>query len=470
LLVSYGYFFPRWADWNQNSRLDLTMAIVESGSLAIDAYHMNTGDKLYVEGHYYSDKAPGLSFAAVPVYAALRPILTNPLITPLLERMGRGSALADTLNPEGSGVNLEKVRFAIAQYVLTLALVSLPSALLGVLLYRFLAQLTLQPLPRLVLVLAYGLGTVAFPYSTGFYSHQPGAVLTFSAFWLIFTGEGESLKDWRLWLAGALLGYAMLTEYQTGLIAVVLGVYAVVRRRDWKAGLLLALAALPSILVLMLYNQARFGAPLELGYKYHATFTQHAQAGFAGLAGFSWSALGDVTVSPRKGLFFRAPFLLFAPLALVGLWRSRRFRLEALCSLLIAAGYFGYAASFYDWGGGHTAGPRYLVAMLPFVVFPLISLFEAPRWRWLTLLLSAVSIVITGAETVAGQHFPYQQVTDPWGQYIWPSWQAGDIARNLGTILGLHAWYSLMPLLAVVGGLLWMLIRRREAQSLAPLP
>jgi hypothetical protein len=108
--------------------------------------------------------------------------------------------------------------------------------------------------------------------------------------------------------------------------------------------------------------------------------------------------------------------------------------------------------------------------MLPFVVFPLISLFEAPRWRWLTLLLSAVSIVITGAETVAGQHFPYQQVTDPWGQYIWPSWQAGDIARNLGTILGLHAWYSLMPLLAVVGGLLWMLIRRREAQSLAPLP
>jgi hypothetical protein len=32
LLVCYSYFFPRWADWNQNSRMRLTMAIGDTTS------------------------------------------------------------------------------------------------------------------------------------------------------------------------------------------------------------------------------------------------------------------------------------------------------------------------------------------------------------------------------------------------------------------------------------------------------
>ncbi len=56
LLLCYGYFFPRWGDWNQNSRLDLTMAIVEDRTLSIDAYGKNTGDYALFEGHLYSDK------------------------------------------------------------------------------------------------------------------------------------------------------------------------------------------------------------------------------------------------------------------------------------------------------------------------------------------------------------------------------------------------------------------------------
>ena len=36
LLLCYGYFFPRWADWNQNSRLDVVLAIVDEGTLSTD--------------------------------------------------------------------------------------------------------------------------------------------------------------------------------------------------------------------------------------------------------------------------------------------------------------------------------------------------------------------------------------------------------------------------------------------------
>ena len=71
LLCSYVYFFPGQS-WNQNSRMDLTRAIVEEHTLRIDSFHANSGDKCYFDGHYYSDKAPGLSFSAVPVWALAR--------------------------------------------------------------------------------------------------------------------------------------------------------------------------------------------------------------------------------------------------------------------------------------------------------------------------------------------------------------------------------------------------------------
>jgi hypothetical protein len=74
LLVSYAYFFQS-GGWNQNSRFDLTRAIVEQRMLRIDSYHKNTGDKAFFGGHFYSTKAPGLAFAAVPVVAAARPFV-----------------------------------------------------------------------------------------------------------------------------------------------------------------------------------------------------------------------------------------------------------------------------------------------------------------------------------------------------------------------------------------------------------
>src|SRR5215813_13247028 len=74
LLVSHAYFFQS-GGWNQNSRFDLTRAIVEQRMLRIDSYHRNTGDKAFFRGHFYSTKAPGLAFAAVPVVAAARPFM-----------------------------------------------------------------------------------------------------------------------------------------------------------------------------------------------------------------------------------------------------------------------------------------------------------------------------------------------------------------------------------------------------------
>src|SRR5437868_485539 len=75
-LFCFIYFLPRPGDWNQNARLDLTLALVNHHRIAIDGYQWNTGqDSIYSHGHWYMNKAPGQSYVGVPVYAALRAAL-----------------------------------------------------------------------------------------------------------------------------------------------------------------------------------------------------------------------------------------------------------------------------------------------------------------------------------------------------------------------------------------------------------
>ena len=54
------------------TRLALTESIVLDGSLRIDRWQDQTVDKAVYRGHYYSDKAPGMSFLAIPSFVVLR--------------------------------------------------------------------------------------------------------------------------------------------------------------------------------------------------------------------------------------------------------------------------------------------------------------------------------------------------------------------------------------------------------------
>ena len=74
LFVSFAYFYQA-GGWNQNSRFALVRAITNEHTLNIDPFSNATGDKAFFDGHYYSDKAPGLALAAVPAIAVVRPVL-----------------------------------------------------------------------------------------------------------------------------------------------------------------------------------------------------------------------------------------------------------------------------------------------------------------------------------------------------------------------------------------------------------
>lgn len=461
LLISYTYFFPRWAEWNQNSRMALTMALVEQHTIVIDDYYHYTGDYAAYDGHFYTDKAPGTSFLGVVPYAVYYGVMQLPPVSAFIERASHNPALAATLRDDGSGLLAEKIHFAGALYFVTFFAVSLPSALLGVALYRFLRRLIGDHLLTAALVVTYGLGTVAFPYSTVFYGHQIGAILLFFAFTLLYRIRRTEISDNYLWLGGALVGLMVLVEFPSLIAGGFLGLYALVTLRNKVNIYRFVLAGLPFAVILGLYNASAFGSPFTSSYKYLVTFSEISATGMVGFTQPSWEAFWGITFSPYRGLFFYSPFVL---LALPGFWqfaRRRDERAEFWLILAIVVSQFILISSWFDWRGGFAIGPRNLLLTLPLMMIP-----TAMGGRWLVnkgpagllvWLLMGASLMVMGVASVSGQEFPPITVAHPLVEYWWPRFLAGDITRNLGMVFRLPAWFSLIPWLVIVGGVfLWM--------------
>lgn len=468
LLVCFAYFFPRWADWGQNSKLDLTLAIVDQGTFRIDDYYHNTGDYAHYKDHYYSDKAPGTAFSGVPFYAAFKVVLRTLLFERLLERIAANPAFASTLQEGGTGLLREKVIFAMALSVVTLGVVSVPSALLGLVLYRFLRRFTHHDGLSAFLVVVYGLATVAYPFSSILNGRQIVAVLSLSAFYLLYRYKRRELGPYILWGVGLLMGWAAITDYPSVLILGGIFLYAFFsapKKPDlWR----LIAAALPPGLLAAWYNYRCFETPLPVGYFYSELYADLHYQGFLSLTYPKLEALYGLTFSPFRGLFYLSPFLL---LAVPGCWqmlKARESRPEGLVCLWAAFSFFWFNASSAMWWGGFSVGPAYLVPMVPYLMLPIACL--APvllKRRWSTVLLGLLALwswLMTWAQTIAGQSFPDLTPT-PLVSIALPRLLAGDIARNWGMVLHLSSFASLLPLAVVAAGLGWLLASRRETQG-----
>jgi hypothetical protein len=467
LLICYTYTLPRWADPNQNSRVDMVIAVVEDRTFQIDRYVDNTVDYAKVGEHYYSDKAPGAAFLGIPIYAVLSGFLDLPFVDGLMDWLANNDALKATLREDGTGLLRNKVRFAIAQLALTFAASALPTALIGVLIYSLLARFTRWSWPRVLVVLAYGLLTPAFTYAGAFYGHQLSAACLFTAFYLVFM-KRTPLSAPVLLAVGFLLGYSVITEYPSILIAGVLFLYTLYQLNDkWR----IAWVGLTGALVAagwMIYNNALFGSPLNLGYGYSELWTEQHHTGFMSLTLPHWQATWGITFSPFRGLFVFSPLLLLAVPGFVLWWYSEEHRPEFWVALTSVLAMFLFNASSVMWWGGFAVGPRYLLPMLPFMVLPLV--FVLLKWqgraalRWSVFALGAWSLIATWGLTLAGQAFPPDTLRNPLIEYAWPNWRSGSIARNVGTILNLSGVFSLLPLLVVVVALfsfMWLLERQR---------
>jgi 4-amino-4-deoxy-L-arabinose transferase-like glycosyltransferase len=477
LVVCYAYFLPKWADWGANSRADLVYAIGDKGTLIIDDYHENTGDKACFPGpydietntctgHYYTDKSLGPSLVALPFYMIYKAIAALPPIQSFIQS-GRGIGSMDsTLNPESSGVTPEEVYQFLALAFISFFATSIPSAVLGVAVYLMAARFARKEWYAFLVGLVYGLATIAFPYSNVLYQHQLGAFGAFVGFFLLHRVIYENANVRWLWLVGVLFSLVVITEYPVVIPLGIIFLWAVSKMPNRLALYRVILGAVPLGIVFAAYNYASFQSPLPVGYEYSALWQNVHQQGFLSLTTPNLATFLGLTVSPFRGLFFLSPALL---LGVIGLWymwvEQRKDR-----SLALVLGFFLlYNSSSVMWWGGNTVGPRYLAPMVPFLALPMIFAFNlwlgAPGTARVAGVLIVFSFFNVWAQTIGGQDFPPETVTNPLFNHSLPLIAQGNIARNYGLVIGLNGLLSLIPLIAVLAIIYFVVPRwltRRE--------
>jgi hypothetical protein len=452
ILACCAYFFPRWADWNQNSRFDLVIAMVDDHALTIDKYVANTGDYAYFQGHYYSDKAPGMALIGAPIYATVRALVPATIASRVRTAASDNPALGATLRNPGAEPATESAYFFFFTLALTTFLVvAVPSAALGLVFFGMACRFGLSRRQSLAASALYAVATIAFPYANAFMGHQTSAVFLFVAFALLFAIRRAALG--RVWIvaAGFLLGLAAITEYPTVLIGAVLGLYALLtlaRPRDTL--IRLVVGATPPLLMLAAYDYAAFATLLPVGYAYSSLWLDVHRVGFLSLTFPRPDALWGITLGGYRGLFFLSPFLLFAVPGYFALWRERGRRPEFWVILLAPLSFFLFNASSAMWDGGFAVGPRYLVPSLPFLAMAagvgISRAWSRSLMRPIIALAVAWSLFAVSAETIAGQSFP-DYTANPLFDLSLPKLAAGDIARNVGMAFGLAGFGSLAPLI-----------------------
>ncbi len=205
---------------------------------------------------------------------------------------------------------------------------------------------------------------------------------------------------------------------------------------------------MPGILITGAYNQIAFGNPLVTGYAPTTSIFPGMHRHGSGLAA-SYShivplpklqALWGMSLSPYRGMFFLSPFLL---LAFPGFWLwARRGGREWILFLGIVILHFIAISAFPGWHGGWAVGPRYLIAMLPFIAFPIIFILDFAA-DWLTRLvvygLLGLSFFAVWVETLGGPAYPPNSFFDPLFSYSLPAlshWYLRASVVTLGMFLG----------------------------------
>ncbi|HEX6542547.1 MAG TPA: hypothetical protein VF040_12385 [Ktedonobacterales bacterium] len=444
LLLCYVFYLTP-AGTNTLSRYDMVYALAH-GTAIIDSHAGNTIDVSYYQGHWYSPRSLGLSLLA----------------TPLLWLLSLFFNIDDTS------------RFTLTQQIAILnGFTVVPVAVMAaVALRRFAAHLrpslASTPLP-MVVAGAFALGTLAFPFSTTFFSHAFGGGLAFIGFYLIYRArEKENAGTWVI-LSGLLMGLAVISEYPVGVIVIVLCGYIWLVFPQQRLQMLGAfiVGMIPSVMLLGWYDWFAFGSPFHLSYAYvsdEAFSGQHQ--GFFGITTPHLDSLWSTLAFPR-GLLMESPFLVLVPLGLTRWLRAshrattsasrqtsnaspsrlRRWLVsaqatiqapgtpEALVSLAVSLLYpLAISSYFLPMAGENLPGPRLLVPMLPFACLALIWVVDHPR-RWLRIALG-VSLIYGVAMSylfvALGVRVYHTYVAFPLTELYWPLIRSGLVPQKNG--------------------------------------
>jgi hypothetical protein len=367
--------------WNAASRIATVQALVESHTFVIDkTAFIGTGDKVFIGGHFYSDKPP------------------MPAVI--------GAAVYWPLYHAGFGLHLGS---SIPYYLVTLLTVRL-FWLLGTLAFFLMLEYSgLNPNERFLASVALGVGSLYFSWSSTYNSHALAASFLCIGFYFLLRARFELATRLNLGSAGFFLSLASTADIPTGIFYVLFLLY-VLREPRLRAGavfyvLPLLLTLVPALAIT--YSIHHSIVPVQIV----ASYFQYPGSPWVGSDELSGMRANDAQFALTyawSALLGSRGFLLYNPLIVIALWgliraiRDKgRFFYEAI---VVATGsaivvvYYLLATNNY---GGWSYSIRWFVPLLPLLFFFLYPYFEnhtAKRVRqFRALLCVAIVIAFVGA-------------------------------------------------------------------------
>jgi hypothetical protein len=256
-----------------------------------------------------------------------------------------------------------------------------------------------------------------------------------------------------------LAGAAPLVDYQAAFATIPAAVWVIVRIARWPrpqlaraVAVAIAGAAIP-IAILLWYHAVCFGGPFATGYDASTTFDHYHQRGFLGLDELRWEAFVGSTVSGNNGLLVLWPMAALAVPGWFLMARRPELRGHAAVTFAVAVIYLLFISALSFWRGGWQVGPRYVMAMLPFLMPPIVVALAAAEWRW-WLRAAAVGVCLVGLVTygLTAAIYPYwpELFVSPVHELTLRMLAGGHVPWNVGWLFGLRGIASLAPYLATL--------------------
>lgn len=272
----------------------------------------------------------------------------------------------------------------------------------------------------LLLVGIYAFATSIYSTaSRGMWANGPSALmLSIALYLLILARRRPALVAW----AALPVALAYMIRPTNGASVAAITIYVALRYRRYLLRYLLV-ASVPAAIFLF-NNLTVYGSLLS---PYFGT----GRSGF-GLQSTIPTALIDLLVSPRTGLFVYMPFLVLLPLAFI--LKSRQDGTESLdwLALTIVVLHWIICGFFWDWWGGIAFGTRYWTDMMPYLMYLMIPLLVALQERHLAVGRHRALAAALAAQVGLGVFIHYRGATSAatlnWN-YVPTETTPGDFGR-----------------------------------------
>lgn len=358
VLIALGATHRSSMSWNDDSRMATIQSLVESGSLIIDhTDFVDTGDKVFINGHFYSEKPPITAAIGAAVYL------------PLYElgiRLHRGTN--------------------VAYYLITLLIIG--GCWIGGAMAFFdsLRFAGLDSERRLLATFAFALGSLYFTWATTFNNHELAAAALMVGFrFLLRARHGEGLVRNNLAAAGTFLSLSGCADIPTGIfyvvfLPVILGDPSLRKQVGFYLAPLL-LTLVPT--VAMNYSIHHSIVPVQIVRSYFDYPGSPWHASATNLSGMDINTARFLGSYAVQTLISDKGFLVYNPFLIIAMWGLAReirhkgaFFHEAMAISVGSAGLMFYYWLMTSNFAGWSYSIRWFVPVLPLLLFFLFPFFQ----------------------------------------------------------------------------------------------